>query len=169
MLSKLGDGLEGVDVKAVKGAIEVEVEVEILGANGVDADDRPNGVIGLDDVDKPKGEDIPLDAIGVEADDTFSDPDDTFSDVVPGISREPFCAKTVCSRGHNMKQRSIERWLLTSTSCWELDVERVRVCSRFDRGAPPARCQLSKLVPEGRRRSSRLNLGWNLGSKGGRA
>ena len=92
MLSKSGDGLEERgDGKAVKGAIDVQVEVELLGANGEDADDRPNGVIGLDAVDKPKGEDI-LEAKGTcrDPEDTGYDPEDTIRAAVPGISRIPF-------------------------------------------------------------------------------
>ena len=81
MLSKLGDGLEedGVEVEAAKGAIDLEGEAIILRENGVDADDTPNGEIGLDDEDIPNGEDIPVGAIGVDA-------DDIPHDAVPGIS-----------------------------------------------------------------------------------
>ena len=70
-----GDGI------AVKGEIEVQVEVELLGANGEDADDRPNGVIGLDAVGIPEGDDI-LEAQGTGRDpkDTGNDPEDTFCD-----------------------------------------------------------------------------------------
>ena len=90
-MSKSRDGLEERgDGIAVKGAIEVKVEVELLGANGEDADDRPNGVIGLDAVGIPEGDDI-LEAEGTGRDpkDTGSDPEDTLRDAVPGFFRIP--------------------------------------------------------------------------------
>ena len=91
MQSKLGDDLEERgDGKAVKGANEVQVEVELLGTNGEDADDRPNGAIDPDAVGIPKEEDI------LEEKDTCRDPedtgndlDDTFRAAVPGISKTP--------------------------------------------------------------------------------